>query len=434
MKNERELCLAALIKMFKENGYSNLVLSSLLNKSSLNAAQKSYAARLFYGVLEKKNTLDYNISKYLKKPINKLDLEVLCVLRMGMYELLFMSSVPDRAAINESVNLCLFAKKSSAKGFVNAVLRAKAREGKKVEYPKISDKNYLSVRYNVSDSIVKLLKEQYKEETEEILKGFEDLSGQYLRVNTNKTDAKSLIEILKNEKVEAKIVGGFEATLKIEGSFDAVNLKSFKDGLFHVQDLSSQICVSALDLKGNESLLDVCAAPGGKSFTAAEILKDGKVLSCDLSQNRVSLIKGGVERLGLNNIEVKIRDAASFDESSPLYDRVLCDVLCSGLGVIFKKPEIRYKEINKKELFSKQLEILNTSSKYLKEGGILVYSTCTLNKCENEEVVDRFLEENREFSKYSVKAFDGESSKTLLPNKDNCDGFFACALIKKKEN
>lgn len=429
MKNARELCLLALVRMEKDGAYSNLVLNSLLNKCSLSHEEKSFATRLFYGTLEKKLLLDYNISLLSKRPPQKLDIEVLCILRMGMYQLLFLDSVPDSAAVNESVKLCYFTKKSSAKGFVNALLRAKLRQNKEICIPKA-----INEELSADKSIVLLLSEQYGErEMRDIFSAFSETTRQYIKVNTRKTTLNELCALLNEKNINVSPCERVEGCAEIFNAGDLTHLPEFKDGLFYVQDLASQMCCTALEVEGAQHILDTCAAPGGKSFTLALFAPESaEVVSCDVSSNRVSLIEKGKERLSLSNVKPRINDASLFNKDLGKFDRILCDVPCSGLGVIGKKPEIRYKKINPDELFSLQYKILETSSEYLEDGGILVYSTCTLNKRENEAVIERFLEQHSEFEPHPLRfSQNGEYHKTFLPNRDECDGFFVSAIIKK---
>ena len=422
MKTARQLCLLALNRMEDGGGYSNIVLNSLLEKSELSREDRAFASRLFYGVLEKKLLLDFNIAPLSKRPVSKLDTDILNILRMGMYQLLFLESVPDSAAVNESVKLCTFAKKKSATGFVNALLRAKIRQNKEICLPK--DK---SVALSVDKSIYLLLKEQYGEKrAEEILGSFSSETPLYIRVNTQKTTVDKLASDLSKQNIHIEAVSEIEGCALASNIGALSKIREFNDGHFYVQDLASQRCCSALNAKGAKRILDVCAAPGGKSFTLALTAGEkSRVVSCDLYENRVNLIKSGAERLSLFSIEPIVNDACLYNEKLGKFDRVLCDVVCSGLGVIGKKPEIRYKNIKADELFEVQSKILETSSKYLENGGILVYSTCTINKMENEAVVEAFLDKHAEFSL--------EAQKTYFPDLDGCDGFFVAKLVKTKD-
>ena len=428
MKTSRELCLTALLRMEKDEAYSNIVLNALLEKCALGREEKSFATRIFYGVLEKKLILDFNISQLLSKPIHKLDTEILAILRMGMYQLLFMDSVPDSAAVNESVKLCYFTKKISAKGLVNAILRNKLRENKEIKIPKA-----LNEALSCDKSIAKLLCEQYSEdEAKEIFAAFSSDTKQYIKINAKKISFSELANLLKEKGIEIVEHPTISNCAEVISSGDVAHTDEFKNGLFFIQDLASQICVDSLFAQNAERVLDVCAAPGSKTFSISISAPDSaEIVSCDVSENRVSLIEKGRERLGLSNVKATVNDATVFNERLGQFDRVLCDVPCSGLGVIGKKPEIRYKKIDPDALFSIQYKILETSSRYLKSGGILVYSTCTLNKRENEAVIEKFLSEHSDFAPHPLKISEQNDYKiTLLPHKDNCDGFFISAITK----
>lgn len=428
MKTSRELCLTALLRMEKDEAYSNIVLNALLEKCALSRDEKAFATRLFYGVLENKLLLDFNISLLSSKPISKLDVEILSILRMGMYQLLFMDSVPDSAAVNESVKLCYFTKKISAKGLVNALLRNKLRENKQIKLPQA-----LNEQLSCDKSIAKLLCEQYSEEqTKEIFSAFSKDTKQYIKINAKKIGLPELSNRLKEKGIIISAHPTLSNCAVLDSSGDLAHTDEFKNGLFFVQDLSSQLCAASLEAENAERILDVCAAPGSKTFSLAITAPDSaEIVSCDISENRVSLIEKGRERLSLENVKPTVNDATVFNEKLGQFDRVLCDVPCSGLGVIGKKPEIRYKKIEPDALFSLQYKILETSSRYLKSGGILVYSTCTLNKRENEAVIEKFLKEHDGFAPHTLKISEqGDYKKTFLPHKDNCDGFFVSAIKK----
>jgi len=432
MRNAREVCLTALLRVQKDGGYSNIVLDSLLEKSNLSKEDKAFVTRLFYGVIEKKILLDFNISKLSSKPLNKIDADIICILEMGLYQLVFMDNIPDSAAVNESVKLCYFTKKSFAKGFVNAILRNKIRENKQMLLPEITDKNYLSVKVSVDKSITDIFEKQFgREKTVDIFTAFDSEANQYIRVNSNKTDADALIKKLKKYSITAeKCV--LKDCLKLSKTANLLKSDEFINGEFYFQDLSCQYSCQALEVEKAKRILDVCAAPGGKSFTLSLMSREAEIISCDVSENRVSLINGGTKRLGLKNIKTAVQDATIFNEKMGTFDRILCDVPCSGLGVISKKPEIRLKKIDENSLFEIQTKILENSSRYLESNGILVYSTCTLNKRENEGVINAFLDNHSDFEPYPLSFLNnGEFTKTFMPDTDACDGFFVSAIRKK---
>lgn len=420
--NSRDFVFKTLLRLNKSEAYSNLLLNSELNKNNFSDADKSFITACFYGVIEKRITLDYELSLYLKQPLKKLRPEVLCVLRLGAYQILFMDKIPDSAAINESVNLVKKNKCAFASGLVNAVLRKISSN--RLILPEESEKSFLSVKYSVPDFLINLWIKDYGIETAQgILDSLSEKPKTVIRVNTLLIDTPSLAEKLREEGVKVSVNELVNDSLIIEKSGDITRLNSFKEGLFHVEDTAAQIAALSLNAKEGERVLDCCAAPGGKSFTVAQQMKSGEIISCDLYNNRVNLIKTGAERLKIDFIKALVSDACVFNPELGLFDKVLCDVPCSGLGIIKRKPEIRYKsEEEIKNSSSLQLEILSNSFKYLKQGGKLVYSTCTLNKKENEEVVSSFIS-SREDSKLI-------NQKTFFPHTDKTDGFFIAEIIK----
>lgn len=422
--NERQTAFQVLNRIERGNAYSNLVLDAQLKQSG--AAHSAFITALVYGVTERKITLDWILSASLRQPIKKLRPEVLTILRMGVYQLKYMDKIPESAAVNESVKL---AKKNGcayAAGLVNSVLRKTAAS--EITYPDKSDFiKYLSIRYSCPEPLVSHYIHDYGEENAEgILASSVGAVETVLRVNTLKTDTAHLREILRAQGFETEC-GMLENTLTVKSGGAISACAAYSDGLFHVQDYASAYCVEALDLQPGQILADVCAAPGGKTFTAAQILENrGKIYAFDLYLQRVHLITDGAKRLGISILDAVPHDAAEpMPELFGIADRVLCDVPCSGLGTIRRKPEIRYKDLafvdNLTEL---QYNILINASKILRQGGILVYSTCTLNRAENDAVCDRFLKEHPDFERLG-------DYRTLLPHKDGTDGFFFAKLRRK---
>ena len=431
--SSRFVVMKLLDKMDKQ-AYSNIALDSALKDSDLSERDKSFASRLFYGVLERKLTLEHIISLYSSKPLHKLDGSVANILKMGLYQLLYMDSVPDSAAVNESVALTKQAGKTSASGFVNAVLRSFIRDGKLIKYP---DDSYekMSIEYSCNADIIKMLCADYSnDDVRDLLESSLTPHRTYIRVNTLKIDRDTLITKLNEQGVSAERCPQDNDCIVTENMGSVEDSRLFKEGMFHVQDLSSQLCCRVLDPKPGEIVMDVCAAPGGKTFTMAEIMGDtGKIIACDLHEKRVGLIKSGAERLGIGIIEAVRNDAKILNDSFPKADRILCDVPCSGFGVIRSKPELKYtRPEDIKRLPEIQYEILCSAARYLKEGGELVYSTCTLNRKENDEVIDRFLRENDGFEAAEVMAeFGNKGHKiTIFPGRFNCEGFFISKVRK----
>lgn len=431
--SSRFVVMKLLDKMDKQ-AYSNIALDSALKDSDLSERDKSFASRLFYGVLERRLTLEHIISLYSSKPLNKLDGSVANILKMGIYQILYMDSVPDSAAVNESVTLTRQAGKTSASGFVNAVLRSFIRDGKQIKYPD-DDYERMSVRYSCNADIIKMLCEDYsREDAEELLECSLTPHRTYIRVNTLKTDRDALINKLNEQGVIAEECPVDKDCIVTENIGSIESSQLFKAGMFHVQDLSSQLCCRVLDPQPEDTVIDICAAPGGKTFTMAEMMSGtGRIIACDLHEKRVGLIKSGAERLGIGIIEAVRNDAKILNDSLPKADRILCDVPCSGLGVIRSKPELKYTKLQDiKRLPEIQYEILCSAARYLKEGGELVYSTCTLNRKENDGVIDRFLGENDGFEAVDVMPELGNKGHkiTIFPRRFNCEGFFISKVRK----
>ena len=437
MKNARQTAFDILSKIQKDSSYSNLTIDSFLASVCLDEVDSAFVSALVYGVLESSFTLDYQLAANLKQPLKKLKPQVLTVLRLGAYQLLFMDKVPESAAVNESVKLIKANCCSFASSLVNAVLRNVAKKG--LCLPDESDKTfYYSVRYSFPQELVKFWIKSYGEEnTVGIMESCSGRPPLIVRANTLKVTADELASTIKNEGIESKS-SVVTDSLELGKCGSVERLKSFADGLFHVQDAASQFCIAALDPQPGETILDLCAAPGGKSFTVAERMNNtGKIVACDIHNHRLDLIKSGAARLGITNIECIVNDAAVYNENLPMADRVLCDVPCSGLGIVRRKPEIRCKPLDTlKELPPVQGKILDTASRYVKKGGTLVYSTCALNPKENENVCKSFLESHPDFkSKLPSFACEGmfirDGFITLMPHINGTDGFFIAVFERK---
>lgn len=421
--DDRFLAYKILLKIERDKAYSNIAVDAVLKNNDVVSAP--FVCQLVYGVIERKITLDYILSQFLTQPLKKLNPQVLTILRMGVYQIKFMDKVPDSAAVNESVKLVKKIKCAFASGLVNSVLRKTSTNV--IKYPETDDVTYnLSIKYSCPIELVKHYANDYGiEDTEEFLKDSLGNTPVVLRVNTLKATTDELIKLLLNDNISAIKCDDIENALILTDGGAVFKTKAYIDGLFHVQDKASQICISKLDPKPNEIVFDMCASPGGKSFTIAEKMENkGKIYSFDLYEHRVKLISDGAKRLGINIINANVGDASLFNDSLQKADKILCDVPCSGLGVIRRKPEIRYKDLDFVDnLCELQYNILNCSAKYLKQNGILVYSTCSLNKKENEDVCDKFLAENNDFKK-------AEDYITMWPHKNGTDGFFIAKFKK----
>jgi len=435
----RAAAYRSLILCEKDKKYSNLEIDAAIKRFSLEGAEKGLFTALVYGVIERRITLDYIIGKLSEKPFEAIDAEVMTLLRMGLYQLIYMDRIPESAAVNETVKL---AKRNAprAASFINAVLRGFLRAyGKNsLVYPDRSNREqYLSVRYSCSKDVIDIL-EKSLDGAESVLSAFEGQSDVTLRVNTLKITRDELMERLASLSIGAEPTKFSPFGVKLtEKTINSEITELISSGYVYIQDEASQIASLAADAKPGDSVIDACACPGGKSFGAAILMKNkGEVKSFDLHKNKLTLIDKGAKKLGIGIIVTAEKNGSVFDEAlAESADVVICDVPCSGLGVIAKKPEIRYKTREEiARLPEIQYSILKNTSKSVKRGGVLCYSTCTLNREENEAVVTRFLGETEEFKLCPFEA--GELScesgmLTLRPDIHNTDGFFVAKLKRK---
>ena len=422
MANARKVALKALCDVRNGGAYSNLTLNKYLTANDLSPADKSLATALFYGVLDRTITLDYVLSSYIKTPLKKVSAEALEVLRIALYQIMFMDKIPNSAAVNEAVKLIKNSKNKHLSGFVNGVLRNILRDDIKI--PNDNDIRSLSVKYSCPEWIVESFVSDYGVDNAiQLLEYSLQTPPVTLRVNTLNYTADELINVLSNEGINAT-KSTIENSLEITGGIDITKCNAYKDGCFHVQDIASQTVVNVLSPKSNERVLDVCAAPGGKTFTMAQHMENkGEIVACDLYEKRVQLINNGAKRLGIKNIKTMQNDATIINDKIGKFDVILCDVLCSGLGVIRRKPEIKYKDITEyNDITSIQSKILENAASYLSDGGRILYSTCTLRKVENECIIQGVLDK---YPQYELKY-----QRTFMPHIDGSDGFY-CALLQK---
>lgn len=421
--NPRALALDSLVALERDGRYSNLEISSALDSSELNQTDRGLYTRLVYGVTERRITLDYIISQYSRiKPV-QLDKDVLTAIRLGIYQLIFMDRIPPHAAVGETAGLV----PKSKTGYVNAVLRSFLRADRKYKLPDPSDRlSYLSVKYSVPERLISLFLESVQDsEIDELLDAMTREPKIGLRVNLLKISVDDALGLTGGRK------SAIAPDVILVDSLDREAKDGIEKGLWFVQDEASRIAAYSVGAENGETIVDTCACPGGKSFSmAVDMHNSGKIYSFDLHKNKLSLITRGAEKLGITIIETACRDARDPDEKLiGKADRVLCDAPCSGLGVIAKKPEIRYKDLGDiVRLPEIQYDVLCGAAKYVKNGGVIVYSTCTINKSENEDVVKKFLTEHEDFS-LDQNIFE-RGMKTFLPHKDNCDGFFVCRMKK----
>jgi len=430
MNLARQTAFKILVKMERDRAYSSLSLKAALkNDNNTDSRDTALTTGLVYGVTERRITLDYNLSLYLKSGIKKLHPYVLTALRMGAFQILFSDRIPDSAAVNESVKLVKENGQGYSSGLVNAVLRKVSVNGL-VLPPEDDTYKFFEVKYSCPEELVRHYVDCYGiEKAEKHLSSSQGERPVFIRLNTIKCD----YEELKNELASQGTViepTSLENCFILRNPGDITDLSAFNKGYFHVQDMSSQICVLILGLKPGDTFVDSCASPGGKSFTAAQYMENrGIIVSCDMYEHKTALITNGARRLGINVISVKCGKAEDLYMAIENADAVLCDVPCSGLGDIGRKPEIRYRDLSGlSSLPETQYGILSSCSKMVRPGGTLVYSTCTLNPAENENVCEKFLNEHPDFSpsrdeRYLKYAENGYVNIFTSPLSG--DGFFA---------
>ncbi len=420
MENPRKVAVKALIKINNENAYSNLTVNSLFSENELTVKDKALATALVYGTLERRITLDYVLSKFLKTPLKKVAPFTTEVLRTALYQILFMDKIPNSAAVDEAVKLIKKSKESRNSGFVNAVLRNILRADNLL--PQGNSAEDFSVIYSCPNEIINSFISDYGEDnTKGLLNESLKPAKLTVRVNTEKVTIEEFKNSIGVETQDTELSGG----LILKSGIDIAPNELYKKGFFYVQDMASQTVVSVLNPKANSRVLDMCAAPGGKSFGMALLMQNkGEIISCDLYPKRVQLIEKSAKRLGLDIIKPLVNDACCYNKELGEFDYILCDVPCSGLGVIGRKPDIKYKAFSEFDsLCEVQAKILQNAVKYLKNKGKILYSTCTLRKKENDDIIESFLENNKDFK--------CEYSHTFMPHIDGTDGFYCALLVKE---
>lgn len=426
-KTPRAAALAVLEKCRRSGAWSDAALSSAIISAGLSGRDGALCTRLCTGVLQNSTLCDFYIDCYSSTKSEKLEPKILDILRLSVYQLVFLDRVPAHAAVSEGVSL---AKQHNAKaaGLVNAVLRRVSENiGKLPEVPGNGTAQYLSVKYSHPLWLCKtLMLEHGYEFTRELLETNNSIPPASAQVNTLKTTPTELAETLASEGFETA-TGSAPDCLDISSPGDLNRLESFNKGLYYIQDSAAKLAVLIAGPKSGMRVLDACAAPGGKSFAAAILMQNlGEIVSCDIHEKKLTRINAGAKRLGIDIIKTRVMDARRPDDDTfNNYDLVLADVPCSGIGVIRKKPDIRLKpEEDTQRLPEIQLDILRGAAKAVKPGGALMYSTCTVLRRENEDVINAFLSEQGDF------ALEGES-RTFFPHIDNTDGFFICKMRKK---
>ncbi len=427
MDKAREIAVKVLYDIDTKDSYSNIALSEVLDKKRTKLTEKDIGliSELVYGTITWKLTLDYIISTYSSVKLKKISTWILNILRMSVYQIIFLDKIPKSAAVNEAVILSKkYGPRSS--GFVNAILRKIEKE----DYDKLqeieSDVKRNSLTQSMPEWIVEeLLKSYTLQETEDICKYSNIHPKVTIRINLLKTTKKDLIRMLEERSIK------YEETEMPEflniWCKDIANIDLFKDGLFIAQDLSAGRTAKILAPKTGELVLDACSAPGGKTTHLAEIMQNtGKIIAWDLYENRLNLVNDNAKRLGIDIIHTEAKDASKYyDEYKEKFDKILLDVPCLGIGVIKRKPDIKWqrKKEDIQEIIKIQLKILETCSKYLKPNGELIYSTCSIFKDENEDIVDKFLKENIQFKKLE---------EIKIKTNEDADGFYICKIIREK--
>ena len=432
----REAAFLSLERCDKTDKFSNLELDSAIKKYGFTGSDRAFFTTLVYGTIERRITLDYVIGVYSSKPIERIEPKLMNILRLGAYQILFLSRTPDSAAVNESVELAKYHTHKGTAPFVNAVLRNISRGKGNIPMPKEGSDQYLSVKYSLPEWLISMWRDNYgSEKTEKLLEGMNRAPYMTLRVNTLKNTREELINTLANDGIDCSPSDKCDSALILNSNVPIADLTALGEGLCFIQDEASQLCVKAVGAKQGDTVIDTCSCPGGKSFgIAIEMKNEGKLTSLDLHESKLSLVVSGAERLGISILAAEVHNGTKPKEDLVgSADRVLCDVPCSGLGVIAKKPDLRHKSPDDiSRLPEIQYKILCNGASYVKNGGTLVYSTCTLNKKENEDVAEKFLSEHPEFSPCGEGMYDGNPMMTFFPDEHGTDGFFVAKFIRNK--
>ena len=424
MGSAREAALTALQKWRKNGAWSDAALSAAITRGGLDARDAAFASRLCYGTLQNLALLDYYIAAFSTTPPKKLEPKVMDILRISVYQIAFLDRVPPHAAVSEAVTLCRKCGCARAAGLVNAVLRrVTERRDALPEVPGADTADHIAIRYSHPLWLVlEWIDAHGYDFAEAALRADNAPAPACLQTNTLRTDVNTLETALRAAGLEVRRHPQLADALLCEGG-NPIASEAFQSGWFYVQDAAARYAVLAANLQPGMTVLDACAAPGGKSFAAAMQLRGrGSILACDMHENKLRRVREGAQRLGLTMIDTAAMDARMPDAAlHGRFDVVLADVPCSGLGVIRKKPEIRYKDPAELEgLPAVQRAILDGLAPCVRPGGVLLYSTCTVRRCENEDVVRAFLQAHPDF--------EPEEMRTFWPHLDGTDGFFICRL------
>ncbi len=425
MDINRKTAYNTLYAIETRSAYSNMELNKQINIE--HPTSSAFVRELVYGVLERKYTLDYILQNFLRNSSKAVKIQARILLRMGLYQIIYMDKVPEYAAINETVNMAKKLCKGND-GFINAILRNFIKSGSVIALPDQSDLMYFfSIKYNIDISILNLWKSQISTvQIEEMLIAMEQRPMLSSRINILKTTKSDLIKLLAQEGITAHETD-VDNCLILQGT-DVLSSDAYKEGLFSIQSIPSIIAIHQLNPQACDVIIDMCAGPGGKSVATAELMgNSGKIMAFDIYENKLKAISSQARRSGVTNIVTQISNGLILDQSLiGIADRVLCDVPCSAYGMISKKPELRYKKATSDlyKIYDLQSKILENGAIYLKNNGILLYSTCTINEYENSHVVNKFIKNNDNFMI--------EYEKQFYPNGSNSDGFYICRMRKTK--
>ncbi|MGE5629356.1 MAG: 16S rRNA (cytosine(967)-C(5))-methyltransferase RsmB [Solirubrobacterales bacterium] len=440
MEKARKISVDVLMDVFNKNAFSNIALGRQLNKYELDVKDKALTTEIVYGTIKYKYTIDCILEKYIKNGLKKVDSMVLNILRISIYQLRYLDKIPEFAVVNEAVELSK-KKSSGASKLVNGVLRNYIRNKDIKYYDENNLIESLCFNYSFPKWLVELFINQYEiDDVIRILQGLNMRPYVTVRVNNLKTTYEDALKALEESGYDVEEGEVCPEAVIIKKGSSIENNPLYIKGEISVQDESAMLVAPIMDLTENMNVLDLCSAPGGKACHAAEIMNNtGKVYAFDIQENKLSLINENVKRLGIKNITVSRLDASKYLEKlAQSGDRVLIDVPCSGIGIIRKKPEIKWTKdlIGTRNLVNIQRSIMENASRYTKNGGKLIYSTCTLNKEENEDNIKWFIEKHNQFTiepiylgKFSNVIYHKEGYVTILPN-ENMDGFFICKMKK----
>nr|WP_268796187.1 16S rRNA (cytosine(967)-C(5))-methyltransferase RsmB [Paenibacillus sp. Soil750] len=446
-RSARDAALDVLIRVEENQSYSNLLLNQVLQKHALERADAGLATELVYGTIGRQNTIDFFLERFVSKGLAKLEPWVRCLLRLSFYQLHYLDRIPDHAVVSEAVNIAKRRGHQGISGMVNGVLRAIIRSKDELTLPAaLGDVKRIALSHSHPEWLVRRwIRQLGPELTEQICAANNEPPHVSIRANARRRSRLELLEQLQASGLSAEASELAPAGILVQGAGNMALVPGFQQGDFSIQDESSMLVAEALDPRPGMKVLDCCAAPGGKTAHIAEKMDDvGQIWACDLHEHKQKLIADQAERLGLSSIQTLVMDAAKLDEhfAAESFDRILLDAPCSGLGVIRRKPDLKWakQEAEIEAISETQYAILSHVHRLLKPGGVLVYSTCTIEQAENEGMVERFLAEHSEFELAPLPAdvfteIDPKAATSgmvqILPQQFHSDGFFIARLRKR---